>query len=184
MLLSNKEDVTKWHLVFADYYQKHCADRGFMVEDFPYHLVQAGAKQRLIQYYRTDKDSMRTPAFIKQRNLQALRCQSGANADWPGSAPFMVCPMCANGFGILTPSRPARDACITCGEWSPPNLSNVTKPAYLCMKHAPHSAPGVHVCGLCKRQLVGHLQKDALHARYCMNCSSAIYSSRCAAFTI
>lgn len=40
------EGERKWHLHLADYYKRHCADRGFLVHDYPHHLIQARENKR------------------------------------------------------------------------------------------------------------------------------------------
>ena len=46
--------MKKWYAFLADHYKKHTADRGFMVQDYPYHLIMAGHLDRYLLFELLD----------------------------------------------------------------------------------------------------------------------------------
>ena len=47
-LLYDTVEERRWHAVLGDYYEYRCKSSVFLMEDLPYHLLEAGYKQRSV----------------------------------------------------------------------------------------------------------------------------------------
>lgn len=157
-------EMCAWHLRAADHFQKRSRAAVRRARELPYHLFNAGARARLVDWLRSKDSGHSAVNVFKRRSIiQNYRCSNAVMDRQPKDDSTRICNFCSTRMGVISPFILTREACLICGAWA----TNSYKPALLCSMHRNQRLTKRNMCFLCNK----FCQPDAKPIRICQQCS-------------